>query len=120
MRAISIYNVIKTVIREKGWYWAYLEMESYGEDVLTFSEFANIMILNEITTYDRKIKETYGTLVSIGLARKTNKSAVIVSLDEVHRVLQKYNKISPEDVRWALQMSVDVRTPAGKSIGGTA
>lgn len=111
MRAISIYNVIKTVIREKGWYWAYLELENYGEDVLTFSEFSNIMLFNEVTTYDRKIKELYETLTTTKLARKTNKSAIIISLDEVHRILQKYNKITPEDVKWAMQQSMDARIP---------
>lgn len=111
MRAISIYNVIKTVIREKGWYRAYLELENYGEDVLTFSEFSNIMLFNEVTTYDRKIKELYETLTTTKLARKTNKSAIIISLDEVHRILQKYNKITPEDVKWAMQLSIDARIP---------
>ena len=111
MRAISIYNVIKTVIREKGWYWAYLELENYGEDVLTFSEFSNIMLFNEVTTYDRKIKELYETLTTTKLARKTNKSAIIISLDEVHRILQKYNKITPEDVKWAMQLSMDAHIP---------
>ena len=111
MRAISIYNVIKTVIREKGWYWVYLELENYGEDVLTFSEFSNIMLFNEVTTYDRKIKELYETLTTTKLARKTNKSAIIISLDEVHRILQKYNKITPEDVKWAMQLSMDARIP---------
>lgn len=111
MRAISIYNVIKTVIREKGWYWAYLELENYGEDVLTFSEFSNIMLFNEVTTYDRKIKELYETLTTTKLARKTNKSAIIISLDEVHRILQKYNKITPEDVKWAMQQSMDAWIP---------
>lgn len=115
MRAISIYNVIKTVIREKEWYWAYLEVDNYGEDVLTFAEFSNIMLFNEVTTYDRKIKELYETLTSTKLARKTNKSAIIVSLDEVHKVLTKYNKITPEDVKWAMQMSVDIRIPTDKS-----
>ena len=112
MRAISIYNVIKTVIREKGWYWVYLDVNGYGEDVLTFAEFSNIMLFNEVTTYDRKIKELYETLTSTKLARKTNKSAIIVSLDEFHKVLTKYNKITPEDIKWAMQMSVDIRTPS--------
>ena len=111
MRAISIYIVIKTVIREKGWYWVYLELENYGEDVLTFSEFSNIMLFNEVTTYDRKIKELFETLTATKLARKTNKSAIIVTLDEVHRILQKYNKITPEDVKWAMQQSMDARVP---------
>lgn len=109
MKAISIYNVIKTVIREKEWYWAYLEVDSYGEDVLTFAEFSNIMLFNEVTTYDRKIRELYGTLVATNLAKKTNKSAIIVSLKEVHRILSKYNKIAPEDIKWAMQMSIDIR-----------
>ena len=109
MRAISIYNVIKTMIREKEWYRAYLEVDTYGEDVLTFAEFSNIMLFNEVTTYDRKIKELYETLTATKLARKTNKSAIIVSLDEVHKVLVKYNKITPEDVKWAMQMAVDVK-----------
>ena len=117
MRAISIYNVIKTVIREKGWYWIYLEVDNYGEDVLTFNEFSNIMLFNEITTYDRKIKELYETLTETKLARKTNKSAIIVSLDEVHRILIKYNKITPDDIKWAVQMSVDVSISANKMTG---
>lgn len=121
MRAISIYNVLKTVIREKEWYRAYLEVEIYGEDVLTFSEFSNIMLFNEITTYDRKIKELYETLTATKLARKTNKSAIIVSLDEVHKILVKYNKITPEDVKWAMQMAVDIRTASdGVTERGTA
>ena len=115
MKAISIYNVIKTVIREKGWYWAYLEVDSYGEDVLTFADFSNIMLFNEVTTYDRKIKELYETLVATNLAKKTNKSAIIVSLEEVHRILSKYNKIAPEDVKWAMQMSIDVRMTTNNS-----
>ena len=109
MRAISIYNVIKTVIREKEWYRTYLEVDTYGEDVLTFAEFSNIMLFNEVTTYDRKIKELYETLTATKLARKTNKSAIIVSLDEVHKILVKYNKITPEDIKWAMQMAVDVK-----------
>ena len=96
MRAISIYNVIKTVIREKEWYRAYLEVDTYGEDVLTFTEFSNIMLFNEVTTYDRKINELYKIPITTKLARKTNKSAIIVSLDEVHKILVKYNKITPE------------------------
>ena len=121
MRAISIYNVLKTVIREKELYRAYLEVEIYGEDVLTFSEFSNIMLFNEITTYDRKIKELYETLTATKLARKTNKSAIIVSLDEVHKILVKYNKITPEDVKWAMQMAVDIRTASdGVTERGTA
>ena len=121
MKAISIYSVIKTVIREKGLYWTFLEVDTYGEDVLTFSEFSNIMMFNEITTYDRKIKELYETLTVTKLARKTNKSAIIISLDEVHRILTKYNKITPEDVKWAMQMAVDVKM-ASDSTGerGTA
>lgn len=121
MRAISIYNVIKTVIREKGWYWTYLEMDTYGEDILTFAEFSNIMLFNEVTTYDRKIKELYETLTITKLARKTNKSAIIISLDEVHRILTKYNKIAPEDIKWAMQMAVDVKIVSDTAIErGTA
>lgn len=117
MKAISIYNVIKTVIREKEWYWAYLEVDSYGEDVLTFAEFSNIMLFNEVTTYDRKIRELYETLIATNLAKKTNKSAIIVSLGEVHRILSKYNKITPEDVKWAMQMSIDIKTSTEKAAG---
>ena len=117
MKAISIYNVIKTVIREKEWYWAYLEVDSYGEDVLTFAEFSNIMLFNEVTTYDRKIRELYETLIATNLATKSNKSAIIVSLEEVHRILSKYNKITPEDVKWAMQISIDIRMAADNATG---
>lgn len=121
MKAISIYNVIKTVIREKGLYWAFLEMDAYGEDILTFSEFSNIMLFNEITTYDRKIKELYDTLTSTKLAKKTNKSAIILSLDEVHKVLTKYNKITQDDIRWARQMAMEAEmVSGGASERGTA
>ena len=115
MRAISIYDVIKTVIREKGWYWTFLEMDNYGEDVLTFAEFSNIMLFNEVTTYNRKIKELYETLTATNLARKTNKSAIIMSLDEVHEILTKYNKITPEDVKWAMQMAIDVKMASDRT-----
>jgi len=117
MKAISIYNVIKTVIREKEWYWAYLEVDSYGEDVLTFAEFSNIMLFNEITTYDRKIRELYETLIATKLAKNSNKSSIIVSLGEVHRILSKYNKITPEDVKWAMQISIDIRMETDNATG---
>lgn len=109
MKAISIYDVIKTIIREKEWYWIYLEIDNYGEDVLTFTDFSNIMLFNEVSTYDRKIKELYETLITTRMAKKTNKSAIIVCMGEVHRILQKYNKITPDDVRWAMQMSMDAK-----------
>lgn len=105
MKAISIYAVIKAMIREKGWYWVYLNIDNYGEDVLTFSEFSNILLFNEITTYDRKIKELYETLIETKIARRANKTSIIVSFSNLHEILKKYNKISSEDVEWAAAMS---------------
>lgn len=114
-KAISIYDVLKTLIRERNWYWAYLEGSGQGEDVLTFSDFRMILTFNEVTTYDRKIKELWELMVSLKLARRSNKSSIIVNFDEIHRVMAKYNKITESDMKWALQQSMDARIP-GQSI----
>ena len=106
-KAISIYDVIKTIIREKNWFWAYLNGEALGEELITFNEFRMILTFNEITTYDRKIKELWELMIALKLARRSNKSSMIVNFDEVHKVMAKYNKITESDLKWAIQQSIE-------------
>ncbi len=101
MRAINIYTVIKTIIREKQWYWIYLGKTNGGEGILTFADFTEIMIWNEITSYDRKIKELYATMVKIGIAKKSNSVSIIFNFDKINEMMTKYGKITDEDLTWA-------------------
>ena len=74
MRAISIYDVMDLVVREQRWTIG----PSPGEEVLRYTDFYRIVLINEITTSERKTKELWKMIGDLGLGRKINQTKTYI------------------------------------------
>lgn len=76
---ISIYRVLDQVVKEMEMSGKWDEIVgTEGQAKLTFLDFKVILITDEITTSERKIKELWKQIGELGLGRRVNQSQTYI------------------------------------------
>lgn len=100
-RVLEVLN--KNHLIDGKWERRYWEYNIYKgcEELITYREFMQVIMLREITTNERKVKELWEQMHTLGFFRKANKTSSLMKLDNIAE---------------AMGYPINIKEPAAKQI----